>query len=445
MGRGRTTRNVWRVVGCAALALGSLGLASLPALAAPSGSVSGRVLDTNGDPISGICVNLENGPGAQTDGSGQFSIQGVDTGSYKVSYVDCNPTQQYIGQWYLGRDDANSADQISVTDGADTPLQDVTLANGTAVGGTVTDTNGQPLANISVSVNAWNNGSPGTGTQTDANGQYTTAPLPPGDVPGPVLRERRGARMGRAVLEREGVVQQRRSARARVQRRRAARRHRRAADRGGEDRGDRDRGRGRRAARRHLRRREHAPGRRWLRRARRHDHRPRRHLHARSAFPPRTVRVHFRTCNGSGPYIDQWYNGTTDSNSSTPIVLAAGDDRSGVDAQLQTGIAVSGHVTDPNGDPIAHISVNVGPVGSGSGSGAQTDSNGDYTTGALAPGDYRVQFTDQSPSPTWATQYWHAQDLVGQRRHADARAERRSGARWRRRVDDEGRRRSRAP
>ena len=123
-------------------------------------------------------------------------------------------------------------------------------------------------------------------------------------------------------------------------------------------------------------------------------------------LPAIGLHVHFRDCNPGGSYLDQWYDGASDFNSSTPVVLAAGDDRQGVDAQLATGITVSGTVTDPDGNPISGIFVNVNPVGQGSSGWAQTDGTGTYTTGGVAPGDYRVQFSPPGPHPAWATQYW---------------------------------------
>ena len=102
-------------------------------------------------------------------------------------------------------------------------------------------------------------------------------------------------------------------------------------------------------------------------------------------LPLGDVRVHFRDCTG-GPYIDQWYQGQSDFNSSTPITLTAGADQQNVDAQLTTGIQVSGTVTDGNGNPIPNVNVNVNPTGSGPSTGTQTDANGTTRPAAFRRG-----------------------------------------------------------
>ena len=70
---------------------------------------------------------------------------------------------------------------------------------------------------------------------------------------------------------------------------------------------------------------------------------------------------------------------------------------------------MSGRVTDSDGNPLAGINVWVNPTGQGNGAGAQTDADGEYTTNALAPGDYRVQFAANGPDPEWATEFWDEQ------------------------------------
>src|SRR5262249_44821440 len=90
---------------------------------------------------------------------------------------------------------------------------------------------------------------------------------------------------------------------------------------------------------------------------------------------------------------------------SVPVVLAPGETRSGVDAQMALGIRVAGHVADADGNPISGINVSVNPTGSGNGAWAQTDQDGNYLTNALVPGDYRVQFWANGPA-AWAQQFW---------------------------------------
>ncbi len=108
----------------------------------------------------------------------------------------------------------------------------------------------------------------------------------------------------------------------------------------------------------------------------------------------------------SGPYLDQWYSGAG-YDTSTPVVLAAGDDRTGIDAQLTEGTVVSGLVTDAHGNPIAgHLRQREPDRERGLRMGARPIPPGTTETSAVAPGSYRVQFQDNS-SQVWAAQYWN--------------------------------------
>ncbi len=296
----------------AVAAVALVGLNAQPALAAPGGgpvppnpggSISGVVSDAGGGGLSGICVNIDNGPGTQTDGSGAYSIAGLGTGSFKVQYSDCNPTVRYLSQWYAGRSDSDSADAVAVAAGTNIPLADVHLVLAGLVHGTVTGPGGGPLLGICVDADVANNNGWDfvKGRTTAGDGTYTIDQL-----------------------------------------------------------------------------------------------------------GPATLRIEFRECNsGSRPYIAQWYDNKADFNDSTPVVLAPGDDRHGIDAGLASGVAVAGRVTDGAGHPIAGINVNVNPTSRGSSGYGQTDGNGDYTTDAVAPGTYNVEFSDGSSAPVWASQYWN--------------------------------------
>jgi hypothetical protein len=382
----------------------TVGIGAPAAHAAPSGtsSISGRVVDSNGDPIAGICAHVENGADVQSDGTGVFTIGSLDPGSYKVGFTDCNPSPAYVDQWYSGRPDANSADPVVVLDGVDSPIGDVTLVKGVSVAGTVTDTNGVPLSGITVTVTPTAPSPVNVSVQTGADGTYTTPPVAAGSYavgfvdqsPNPAWATQywkqafSRAHADALVLDpANGPTQPNIDAKLTA-----------AATIAGT---------------------VHGPGGIAL---------PGICVDANvvngSSFdwiagtvtdgsgeytlgqlPATDVRVHFRDCS-SGPYLDQWYD-AQDSNTSTPVVLAAGDDRTGIDADLVAGVVISGHVRDIDGNPIAGIAVNVNPTGNGASTSAQTDAAGAYQTGGVAPGPYRVQFRDTRTPAVWASQFWN--------------------------------------
>ena len=175
------TRHLPPRLGASALVLGVVLIGAVPADAASGGSISGTVVAaTDGTPLAGICVNVSNGPGTVTGADGTYSIDGVDAGTHTVQYSDCNADPTYTTQWYLGHIDQSSAGPVNVIDGSDTALSDVHLTAGVTVSGTVTDTDGNPLAGINVWVNSTGS-APGTGTTTGTDGTYVTSPLTPGD------------------------------------------------------------------------------------------------------------------------------------------------------------------------------------------------------------------------------------------------------------------------
>lgn len=385
----------------AALLLVGVGLAGAPAGAQSGGSISGRVTDGQGTPVAGICVSPDQGPGTQTGDDGTYSIEGIAPGTVRVQFSDCRPSPQLLTQWYLGHTDWSSADPVQITDGADTPLADVALAEGVVVRGTVRDPDGSGLAAINVSINPQDPGGASTGTQTAPDGTYATTPLPPGsykvqfsDTGAPPAWARQYWQgqpswntaqtltlTGTDVPARTGVdatMAPAATISGTVTGPDAAPLAGICVDANiAQPQGGTDWIQGTTTA---------ADG-----------------TYTLGELPATDLRVHFHPCS-SGQYVEQWYADQPDSSSSTPVVLSPGEARTGVDAQLDAGITVSGHVRDADGNPIAGVGVSVNPTGSGSGAWAQTDANGDYTTGGLRPGSYRVQFQG---SGEWATQYWN--------------------------------------
>ncbi len=399
---------LFRAVLLTTLAVIPLVAGLVPAGAAPmgAGSVSGHVVDEQGNAIAGICVDIENGPGTQTAIDGSYTVAGVSPGSVKVGFRDCNPTPRFVTQWYLKYSDANSADSVGVVDGTDTPLSTVTMIAGVTIAGTVKDVSGTALPGITVSVSATEPNQASTSTSTDPSGNYTTVPLAAGGykvqfldqsgtpVYAPQYWNKQSSWNTADLLKLQptdgptrsgidGALTVASTIQGTV----------RAADGtplegicidanvltsgGGYD---------------------------WVTGSSTGAD----GTYTISQLPAADIRIRFHECH-DGLYLEQWYDGKQNADDSTPIVLASGDTRTGVDANMQTGIGVSGIVRDDHGNPLPNISVNVNPTDEGPSVGTRTDVDGSYTTSALPSGSYRVQFRDDAPTPVWAAQYWKNQ------------------------------------
>ncbi len=381
-------------------------LGGIPAGAAPppgsDGSISGVVVDSStGLPLAGICANVENGPGTQTDSTGAYSITGLSDGAYKVQFQDCNPTPQYLDQWYLGHDDSGSADTISVIAGTETPLSDVQLVMGVSVAGTVTDGSGTPVGGVQVNVNAVNTG-PSTGVQTQPDGTYRTSPLPPGDYKvqfadsnTPALahefwNDKPSWNTGDTLTLASGDAPVRGGVDAQLPA---------AATIQGTVTGPDTSPLGGVCVNANV---PNNSGWDWVAGTTTEPD----GTYSLTQLPPGSFAIQFHDCNSGSLSIDQWYDNQQSFDQANQIALTEGQVRTGVDAQLASGISVAGTVTDSDGNPIAGINVNVNPTNSGTSGWAQTDSSGHYATSAVAPGDYRVQFSANGPNPPYATQFW---------------------------------------
>jgi len=134
------------------------------------GVISGRILDTDGNPIAGASVFAS--PGSyiypmdigfgvgygMTDADGAYTITGLIDGEYFVWTSTCF-FWQCVERWWPDAASPAEADPVVLQDGVSNPLAvDLTLplTQGTAsLGGTVQDSNGQPLAGAMVTI-AWN-------------------------------------------------------------------------------------------------------------------------------------------------------------------------------------------------------------------------------------------------------------------------------------------------
>ncbi|HEX6501015.1 MAG TPA: carboxypeptidase regulatory-like domain-containing protein [Micromonosporaceae bacterium] len=128
----------------------TVGLAG-PAYAEGTGSLSGRLLDAAGNPVAGTAVTAISTTDwstvgyAQTAADGTYSIPSVSAGTVYVSFQPPAAPEQ----WAYGKKQQWSADQITVTVGTDTVVDDTLLPSG-MLSGTVTTPTGSPASNVDV-------------------------------------------------------------------------------------------------------------------------------------------------------------------------------------------------------------------------------------------------------------------------------------------------------
>jgi photosystem II stability/assembly factor-like uncharacterized protein/protocatechuate 3,4-dioxygenase beta subunit len=153
----------------------------------PGGAISGRVLDPAGNPSNLAIVNVYAGDNtrvsvARTDANGYYNVLQLRTGNYKVRFRMGNT---YCYKWFDNTYSFEDGFPVAVQSGLTTPGIDARLEQWAStegfVEGRVTDTNGYPLQDVTVS--AYD----GTGFSwvsagTDANGNYRLRRLAPGPI-----------------------------------------------------------------------------------------------------------------------------------------------------------------------------------------------------------------------------------------------------------------------
>ena len=94
-------------------------------------------------------------------------------------------------------------------------------------------------------------------------------------------------------------------------------------------------------------------------------------------------------------YVDQFFNNQPTTGTPTPVTVTSGGTRTGANAALTLGGAVSGMVTDAGGahHGLANVEVNVSSASTGRGASATTAADGSWTATGLAAGtDYQACF-----------------------------------------------------
>ncbi len=159
------------------------------------GSVSGQVLQPNGQPLIGSSVSANviltpgiswmpqsfatYGTSTSTDASGNYTLSNLAPTTYRVA---ASPTQQndpLAFEYYLNQRTEAAANPVAILPGLATTGIDFQLEVGGSISGRVIGSDGSPVAGTYVSAMG-PNGEYGGGTPTDMNGQYELRGLPPG-------------------------------------------------------------------------------------------------------------------------------------------------------------------------------------------------------------------------------------------------------------------------
>ncbi|MDM8553349.1 hypothetical protein QUF75_01280 [Desulfococcaceae bacterium HSG7] len=159
----------------------------------PGAVISGTVTQSDGTtPIANACVNANTGSacsgswggGGQADSNGNYSFAVAPGTYYFATGVSCSGTQSFVDEWWDGSasndtTDCNSALAVTVTAGANAPI-DFHLQDGVTISGTVYESDGTtPIPNIGVTLYGDKcHQNHQMGTMADQNGNYTFTALP---------------------------------------------------------------------------------------------------------------------------------------------------------------------------------------------------------------------------------------------------------------------------
>ena len=146
-------------------------------------SISGRIMNEAGVGLAGVLVNasgLAGSHGATTNGSGAYTVLGLEPGAYQVRVRPPNTTNYRYGYYGEGLPNNYAADGASATDLTLGPSKtgiDIRLPVGYSIRGKVTNTAGTGLAEVKLVTFATE---ASTVVSTDGAGDYVIRGLPPG-------------------------------------------------------------------------------------------------------------------------------------------------------------------------------------------------------------------------------------------------------------------------
>ncbi len=112
---------------------------------------------------------------------------------------------------------------------------------------------------------------------------------------------------------------------------------------------------------------------------------------------------------GTAALVPQWFNAKPSQATATPVGVAAGKTRAGINATLAADGGISGTVTGPGAVDLTGSCVTAVPAAGRAPSVIAITSNGGYQIRDLAPGRYLAEFSSGCGLTGYATQWYKGQ------------------------------------
>ena len=161
-------------------------------LTSSGASISGHVTAANGGAaLAHMCVSAQNAAGedfddpfaeTETNASGDYVLEGLTAGSYKLRFDDCSDGDTYRSQYFDNAPDFPSATAVAVSGTTDHPGVNAALVAGGRITGHVSDTSNANVGDVCVEALRLVGGvyQNERGDSTASNGDYTIGGLPAG-------------------------------------------------------------------------------------------------------------------------------------------------------------------------------------------------------------------------------------------------------------------------
>ncbi len=162
----------------------------------PGAAISGKVTDSAGKPLAGICVEYGSNvipegvppPPPVTSAKGTYELRSLPTALYELYFTPCGLLPvNYVSEYYQGQVSGYQAKIFHLTAGQRRTGVDAVLPTGATLAGRVTDSSGHGVAGACVVLTPYGSGfvgnSPGIleasyGVQADSEGRFEVEGLP---------------------------------------------------------------------------------------------------------------------------------------------------------------------------------------------------------------------------------------------------------------------------